>query len=95
MWAVDGTVLKSVDPINSAVVYVTTRGPKDSKVTETNGTFKTTKAGTAGSWAKINDLYGNFVLFDPSGGQVNGVTKTIYIGCADGVHLSTDGGANF
>ncbi|MEY3898187.1 MAG: hypothetical protein RLZZ214_3708 [Verrucomicrobiota bacterium] len=121
-WAVDGTVLKSVDrgnswvdcqipldvkpnneqgagqriavdPRNSSVVYVTTRSSKE--VGATTGTFKTIKAGTPGSWAKISDLYGNFVLFDPSGGMIDGVTKTIYIGCADGVHRSTDGGASF
>jgi hypothetical protein len=123
-WAVDGTVLKSVDrgntwgdcqirldvnpnneqgagqriavdPNNSAVVYVTTRAKKDATVTETNGTFKTTQAGAPGSWTKVNDLCGNFVLFEPRGGTVSGVTKTIYIGTADGVQLSTDGGATF
>jgi len=85
----------AVDPNNSAVVYVTTRGAKDSQVTETNGTFKTTRGGVPGSWEKVNDLCGNFVLFDPSGGMVNGVTRTIYIGTSQGVQLSTDGGATF
>jgi hypothetical protein len=85
----------AVDPNNSAVVYVTTRGAKDAQVTETNGTFKTTRGGAPGSWEKINDLCGNFVLFDPSGGMVNGVTRTIYIGTSQGVQRSTDGGATF
>ncbi len=83
----------AVDPLNSNVVYVTTRS--SATVTATNGTFRTTTAGAPGSWTKINDLYGTFVQFDVSGGTVSGVTKNIFIGCAAGVYRSTDGGANF
>lgn len=85
----------AVDPNNSNVVYVTTRGTKDAKITETNGTFKTTRGGAPGSWGKVNDLCGKFVLFDPSGGLVDGATRRIYIGTEQGVQLSTDGGATF
>ncbi len=84
----------SVDPLNSNIIYVTTRGSKNG-VTEINGTFKSTKAGAPGSWKKINDLCGNFVQFDASGGTVAGVTKVIYIGSGDGVYRSTDSGENF
>ena len=83
----------AVDPQNSDIVYVTTHSSKSP--TDTNGTFKSTKAGAAGSWEKINDLYGSFVQFDASGGDIFGVTKNIYIGCADGVYLSNDGGTSF
>jgi len=85
----------AVDPLNSNIVYVTTRAPKKGGVTEANGTFKSTKAGAPGSWSKINDLCGNFVQFDASGGAVDGVTKVIYIGNAEGVFRSTDGGETF
>ncbi|CAM2801009.1 DUF7594 domain-containing protein [Rariglobus hedericola] len=81
----------AVDPLNSNVVYVTTRS--SATVTATNGTFKSTDAGA--SWTKINDLYGSFVQFDVSGGLVGGVTKNIYLGCSNGVYRSTDGGASF
>ncbi|MET0263460.1 MAG: DNRLRE domain-containing protein [Rariglobus sp.] len=81
----------AVDPLNSNIVYVTTRS--SATVTATNGTFKSTDAGA--SWTKINNLYGSFVEFDVSGGTLGGVTKNIYIGCSDGVHRSTDGGASF
>ncbi len=81
----------AVDPQNSNVVYVTTRSY--TSVVPTNGTFKSINAGT--SWTKINNLYGNFIYFDLSGGMVSGVTKNIFIGTAEGVYLSTDGGINF
>ena len=84
----------AVDPLNSNIVYVTTRAGK-AGVAATNGTFKSTKAGAPGSWTKINDLCGTFVQFDPSGGAVGGVTKVIYIGCADGAYRSIDAGENF
>ncbi|MEY3898185.1 MAG: hypothetical protein RLZZ214_3706 [Verrucomicrobiota bacterium] len=83
----------AVDPNNSGVVYVTTRGAKDSKITETNGTFKSTRGGEPGSWEKVNDLCGNFVLFDPR--MADGLTPTIYIGTSEGVQRSTDAGATF
>jgi len=80
-----------VDPQNSNVVYVVTRGAK--APTPANGTFKTLDAGA--TWTKINDICGNFVQFDPSGGKQGDVTKNIFIGNGDGVYESTDGGANF
>jgi hypothetical protein len=81
----------AVDPLNSRVVYVTTRAGKG--VTPANGTFKTTDYGA--TWEKINDLCGSFVQFDASAGAIDGITKNIFIGCSDGVYLSTDAGANF
>lgn len=84
----------AVDPLNSNVVYVTTRTNKKGPA-ETNGTFKSTKAGAPGSWTKINDLCGSFIQFDPSGGKIDGVTKTIFLGNDEGVLRSMDGGASF
>ena len=81
----------AVDPQNSNVVYVTTRAGKGA--TPANGTFKTTDAGV--TWTKINDICGSFLQFDPSGGKAGDVTKNIFIGNADGVYESSDGGANF
>lgn len=83
----------AVDPQNSHVVYVTTCS--SAKTTAMNGTFKSTKAGVPGSWKKVNDLYGDFIEFDISKGFISGVTKTIYLGCKDGIYQSTDGGINF
>lgn len=83
----------AVDPQNSNVVYVTTCS--SASLTSLNGTFKSNKAGKAGSWVKTNNLYGNFVEFDASKGKIRGVTKNIYIGCADGVYQSNDGGKEF
>ncbi|MET0263851.1 MAG: sialidase family protein [Rariglobus sp.] len=84
----------AVDPLNSSVVYVTTRIGKTPDAA-TNGTFRSDKGGAPDSWTRINTLCGSFVQFDPSKGVVAGVTKTIYLGDAAGVHLSTDGGATF
>ena len=83
----------AVDPQNSRVVYVTTCS--SAKLTSKNGTFKSTKAGVAGSWKKVNDLYGDFIEFDTREGLISGVTKNIFMGCKDGIYLSTDGGRNF
>lgn len=83
----------AVDPRNSDVVIVTTRSA--SAVTTTNGTFRSTNAGATGSWTKINDLYGSFVVFHPSGEITTDVTKSIYIGCKDGIYHSDDGGNTF
>jgi hypothetical protein len=87
----------AVDPQNSKIVYVTTRA--STSLTATNGTFKSTNAGAPGSWSKVNDLYGSFVQFDKSSGTVvvGGltVTKDIYIGTAEGVYRSTNGGSTF
>jgi len=83
-----------VDPQNSDVVYVTTR-PNSAGITSKNGTFKSASAGAIGSWSKANDLCGFFIAFDISSGKVSGVTKTIYLGCADGVYRSDNGGITF
>lgn len=83
----------AVDPKNSNVVYVTTCA--SATLTAKNGTFKSTKAGVAGSWKKVNDLYGNFIEFDIRKGTISGVAKNIYLGCKDAIYLSTDGGNNF
>jgi len=79
---------------NSNIVFVTTR-PASTGITAKNGTFKSAGAGDRGSWSKMNDLCGTFLAFDVSGGTISGVTKNIFIGCKDGVYLSTDGGNNF
>ncbi|MFD2162216.1 fibronectin type III domain-containing protein [Paradesertivirga mongoliensis] len=73
-----------VDPQNSSVVYVTSHA---------DGTYKGVNSGT--SWSKVNALNGRFIAFDVSGGMISGVTKNIFIGCHDGVYLSTDGGETF
>lgn len=83
----------SVDPNNSKIIYVTTRS--SAGTTDINGTFRSTNAGEAGSWEKINDLYGSFLLFDGSQGTISDMTKNIYIGCKEGVYQSTDGGESF
>lgn len=82
----------AVDPNNSNIVYVTTR-PSTTGITAINGTFKSIDAGK--TWTKINELCGAFVYFDVSGGVTSGVTNNIFIGCADGVYQTTNGGANF
>jgi hypothetical protein len=84
----------AVDPLNRNVVYVTTRAGKTPD-SPTNGTFMSNKGGAPGSWTKVNDLCGSFLQFDAVGGTVNGVTRVIYLGCADGMYRSTDGGATF
>lgn len=83
----------AVDPLNSKVVYVTTCSSK--VIHLRNGTFKSIKAGTPGSWKKINDLYGRFIEFDTKEGLISGVTKHIYMGCLDGIYESIDGGRTF
>ncbi len=83
----------AVDPQNSNVIWVTTRAPQAAPLTGYNGTYKSTNA--ASTWSQVNSLYGNFLLFDTSGGLVSGVTKNIMIGCDDGVYRSTDGGNTF
>jgi hypothetical protein len=83
----------AVDPQNSDVVYVTTR--PGTGVTSINGTFKSTSAGAEASWTKANDLCGYFIAFDISSGTISGITKTIYLGCADGVYRSNNGGNSF
>ncbi|MDP4239999.1 MAG: hypothetical protein Q8904_11075, partial [Bacteroidota bacterium] len=84
----------AIDPQNSNVVYVTTR-PSTAGVTSINGTFKSSSAGAISSWTKLNDLCGYFIAFDVSSGTISGVTKTIYLGCADGVYRSDNGGNSF
>lgn len=74
----------AVDPQNSTVVYVTSHA---------DGTYKGVSSGT--SWSKINALNGKFIAFDVSGGMISGLTKNVFIGCTDGVYLSTNGGASF
>lgn len=81
----------AVDPNNSNVVYVTSRS---------NGTYKSTAAGAVGSWTKVNtslpdSVAGRFIIFDKSGGVVNGVTRNIFLGSREGVYRSTDGGNTF
>ncbi|MDJ1505694.1 Ig-like domain-containing protein [Xanthocytophaga agilis] len=81
----------AVDPNNSNVVYVTTTY---------NGTYKSTSAGAVGSWVKVNTSFpdsdiGRFVIFDKTGGVINGVTRNILIGGSQGVYRSTDGGNTF
>lgn len=83
----------AVDPQNSNIVYVTTR--PGTSVTATNGTFKSSGAGVTGSWTKINNLCGNFILFDTNGGMISGSTKSIFIGCTDGIYHSNDAGNSF
>ena len=78
-----------VDPANSQVIYCGTRS---------NGLWCTTNQGT--SWNSVasvpagNGGYGvGFVVFDKSGGTINGVTRNIYTGVlGNGLYLSTDGG---
>ncbi len=82
----------AVDPNNSNIVYVTTR-PSTTGVTAINGTFKSVDAGK--TWTKINNLCGAFLLFDVSGGVTSGITNNIFIGCADGVYQTTNGGTGF
>lgn len=80
-----------VDPQNSNIVFVTTRS---------DGTFRSDKAGSPGSWKKVHTPFGEntgaFIKFDLSSGVVDGVTKTIYLGAAkEGIFKSEDGGKNF
>jgi uncharacterized protein YjdB len=81
-----------VDPLNSNVVYVTTRRPANASEV-TTGLYRSTNAGS--SWIKVDTIYGTFIAFDTSGGLVAGVTRNIYIGSAKGVYRSTDGGGTF
>ena len=81
-----------VDPLNSNVVYVTTRRPANGTEV-TTGLYKSTNAGN--SWSKVDTIYGSYISFDTSGGLVSGVTKNIYIGSAKGMYRSTDGGTSF
>ena len=83
----------AIDPQNNAIVIVTTR--PGTAVTSINGTFKSASAGALSSWTKLNDLCGFFVAYDISSGTVSGATKTIYLGCADGVYRSDNAGITF
>lgn len=83
----------AVDPKNSGIVLVTTR--PSAATTQMNGTFKSIAAGAPGSWTKINDLYGSFITFDTSDTNSTEFTKTIYIGCNDGIYCSKNGGLSF
>lgn len=82
----------NVDPINNDIVIVTTR-PLTGTDKSISGTFRTKDGGA--TWEKLGNLCGAFVVFDVSGGAENGATKRVYIGCADGVYVSNDGGNNF
>jgi xyloglucan-specific exo-beta-1,4-glucanase len=86
----------AVDPKNSNILFCGTRA---------NGLWKSTDAGVTWNlaWSGVTTTAnGNgicFVLFDPSGTVVNGVSQTIYLGVsrtgAGNVYKSTDGGATF
>lgn len=80
----------AVDPLNSNVIWLTTRA---------HGTWRSTAAGAPGSWSQVaginQTLGGRFIKFDISAGTVSGVTKNMFIGTTGGMYQSTDGGATF
>lgn len=82
----------AVDPLNSSIVYVTTRAPLSGSET-TNGTYRSTNAGT--NWTKVDTLHGRFIVFDTTAGTISGACKNVYIGNVNGVYKSTDGGVTF
>lgn len=73
-----------VDPGNSNVVYVTSFS---------DGTYRTEAGG--GHWTKISSLNGAFIGFDITGGKLHGRTRTVIIGCRDGLYRSEDAGQTF
>ncbi|EJL67211.1 RICIN domain-containing protein [Flavobacterium sp. CF136] len=86
----------TVDPKNSNILFCGTRA---------NGLWKSTDAGVTWNqaWKDVTTTAnGNgicFVLFDPSGSVVNGVSQTMYIGVSRtgsaNIYKSTNGGATF
>ncbi|SDK19916.1 hypothetical protein SAMN04487898_106297 [Pedobacter sp. ok626] len=73
-----------VDPVNSSVVYVTSFS---------DGTYRGEYGGTR--WKKISRLNGQFIGFDSSRGKLNGMTKTVIVGCHNGIYRSDNAGASF
>lgn len=81
-----------VDPANSNRVWV---------VTDQSGAWKSEDAGA--SWSQVSDITTpgscSFLLYDKSAGTIaiNGVdvSKRIYIGRANGVYVSNNGGVSF
>ncbi|HET7732831.1 MAG TPA: hypothetical protein VFK73_03255, partial [Paludibacter sp.] len=86
----------AVDPHNSNILYCGTRA---------NGLWKSTDAGVTWNqaWSGVTTTANAngicFVLYDPAGSVVNGVTQTMYIGVSrtgnGNVYKSTDGGVTF
>ena len=86
----------TVDPHNSNILFCGTRQ---------NGLWKSTDAGITWNlaWEGVtttsNDNGICFVLYDPLGSVVNGVTQTMYIGVSRtgsaNIYRSTDGGTTF